>query len=131
MLTRARVDQRLHFDSGVLFPAVRGANVPIFQGKREVPEERLKAINDAYDLLEKFLETDEYLVGNDLTIADFCALCTVSTLRLHAPLDPDTYPKILGWIERLSQIPAYDDLIVRVSAEFTALLDQRRGTAEE
>lgn len=131
LLTRARVDQRLHFDSGVLFPALRGANVPIFQGKKEVPPERLQAISDAFDMLQKFLDTDEYLVGNDLTIADFCALCSVSTLRLHQPLDPEAHSKVIAWIDRLSQIPAYDDLIVRVSNEFTALLDQRRGTAEE
>lgn len=132
LLTRARIDQRLHFDSGVLARALIGANVPIFfEGKKEIPPEGIKAIYSAYDMLEKFLSESEYLVGNDLTIADFSALPSVTTLNLHIPLEAETYPNIIAWIDRLSVIPLYDDLITRVSQEIASLLESKRGSAEE
>lgn len=131
LITRARVDQRLHFDSGVLFPALRGANIPIFTGAKEVPAEKLEAISAAYDLLETFLAEDEYLVGNSVTIADLCAVATVTVMELHQPLGDEQHPKTREWITRLSELPYYEDLITRVVEKFAVFLDQKKAAAAE
>lgn len=44
-----KVDQRLHFDSGVLYPASRSVNLAIFGGASEVPQQLLDNITAAYD----------------------------------------------------------------------------------
>lgn len=131
LVTRARVDQRLHFDSGVLFPALRGANIPIFTGAKEVPAENLEAISAAYDLLETFLAEDEYLVGNSVTIADLCAVATVTVMELHQPLSDEQHPKTREWIARLSELPYYEELITRITEKFAAFLDQKKAAAAE
>lgn len=123
-LQRARVDQRLHFDSGVLFPALRGANMFIILGGVELPEEKLNAIQAALDFLEKFLKDDTYVVGNSLTVADFCCAATVTSLTIHEPLD--TYPNILAWLERLSQLPFFDELNTKVVENYNLFFESRR-----
>lgn len=105
MVKRARVDQRLHFDSGVLFQALRGANTPIYFGGAEVPQDRIDALHAALELLETFLKDDKYLVGNSLTVADLCCLVTVVSFELHFPIESEKYPKVHAWIERLKELP--------------------------
>jgi len=127
LYTRARVDQRLHFDSGVLFPRMRDCTIAIFrEGYAVVPEERVKAVYEAYDLLESFLQNDLYLVGNSLTIADLCCIPTVSTCEYHAPIEAERYPKLAEWIERLSQLPYYEELHGKVISQFREFLDNRK-----
>ena len=108
---RAKVDQRLHFDSGVLFAALINANKPIYVGGCEVPQERIDAIYPALDLLETFLKEDNYLVGNSLTVADFCCATTTTATAIHGiVLDAERYPKILAWLERLKELPYFERL---------------------
>lgn len=128
LLTRARIDQRLHFDSGILYPALRGANMAIFSGEKEVSEAKLEAISSAFDTLETFLSDAQYLVGDSLTIADICVLANVTTLHLHVPLDPEMHGNILAWIERLSaELPSYDVFITEATEKFRAFLDAKKA----
>ncbi|XP_031639306.1 glutathione S-transferase 1-like, partial [Contarinia nasturtii] len=56
LVKRAQVDARLHFDSGHLFARLRFLYFPIFFYKScEMPEERIKEIQTAWDILERFL----------------------------------------------------------------------------
>lgn len=126
LIQRARVQQRLHFDSGVLFSALRAANVSIFLGGSEVPEEALNAISAGYDLLETFLETDEYLVGNSLTVADFCCITSITTMDYHVPIEADKYPKILAWIERVSTLPYFYEINTEPVETLRAFLDKKK-----
>lgn len=68
----------------------------------------------AFEILERFLATDPYLVGNHLTIADISVATTVWALQIYAPLKPDEHPKIVAWLERIKkEIPIF----VEINAE--------------
>lgn len=119
LVQRARVDQRLHFDSGVLFANLRGVFFPIFRsGATEVDQERLDAWYAGLDLLESFLQTDKYLVGNAVTLADITSVTTVHTGKAVFGLDAQKYPKISAWVERLFQLPYINDVSGKISGTF-------------
>lgn len=107
---RAVVDQRLHFDSGILFPRLRNVTFPlVFLGKKEIPEERKAAIEEAYQFMEKFLEASDWIAGDKMTIADFCCVSSVSSLDCLVPLKA-RYPKISAWLERCRKnMVGYDE----------------------
>ncbi|XP_037950212.1 glutathione S-transferase 1-like [Teleopsis dalmanni] len=103
---RSIVDQRLHFECGVLFQGcIRNIALPVFyKNATEVPREKIDAIYEAYDFLETFLGDDPYICGKKMTIADFSIISTVTSLVGLAP----TVPKNLtNWIERMSKLPYY------------------------
>ncbi|KAL5288086.1 GstE2.2 family protein [Megaselia abdita] len=105
---RAIVDQKLYFDAGILAPKLRAIAIHIFNPflPNEISQDKLEAINEAYDFLEKFLETNEYLTGKNATVADICCVATVTSLAFH-PLDSSKYPKTTAWIKRMQQLPFY------------------------
>ncbi|KAF4519147.1 hypothetical protein B566_EDAN007422 [Ephemera danica] len=81
---RAIVDQRLHFDSGILYPRTRDISFSLlFLKCKEIPEEKRKKILDAYELLEKFLEGHDWLAGDSYTIADLFCVASVTSLVLN------------------------------------------------
>ncbi|KAG6445495.1 hypothetical protein O3G_MSEX003974 [Manduca sexta] len=71
---RAIIDQRLHFDSGVLFATLRGTVEPIlYFGEKDYTPQNLDKIRSAYVFLESFLTTP-WLAGEHLTVADICCV---------------------------------------------------------
>nr|AWX68887.1 glutathione S-transferase epsilon 3 [Heortia vitessoides] len=97
---RAIVDQRLHFDSGILFPALRGNVEPVaFRGAKSYTPENLEKVRSAYNFSEKFL-TSEWLAGNEFTLADICCLSSISTLNIILPIDEEVYPNLSAWLKR-------------------------------
>lgn len=129
LYTRARIDQRLHFDSGVLFPRVRACNVKIFWQKGyEFTDVEVQSNHEAYALLESFLQNDTYLVGNTLTLADLACVTTVLNLELITPIDDGKYPKIRGWLNRIADLPYFDEVNKKSVIEFTGLLKHMMAT---
>lgn len=73
-MKRARIDQRLHFDSALFVRGLDIIKAVVFMGSAEVDQGKLDAIERGYQLLEVFLESGTYLVGDSLTVADLsCA----------------------------------------------------------
>ncbi|XP_037045750.1 glutathione S-transferase 1-like [Bradysia coprophila] len=110
LVKRAEVDARLHFDTGFLFARLRFLYEPIlYCGSAEVPEDKVQYIEKCWPIMEAFLERGPYLCGNELTIADYCCVATVSSLR-HYGGDMDKYPKLSGWLKRMRELPDYESL---------------------
>lgn len=108
--TRAKIDQRLHYDN-TLFGHFGGLVVPAFFGKAsEFDSVVTSKVLEAYNLLEVLLKDDLYLVGNALTVADLSAVAIVSTLDALVPIDRVKSPKLLAWIGRLSKLPYYEEI---------------------
>ncbi|KAJ0172117.1 hypothetical protein K1T71_012090 [Dendrolimus kikuchii] len=104
---RAIVDQRLHFDSGILFPAVRSTVEPvIFWGEKSLKPENLNKITKAYEFSERFL-TSQWMAGDDFTVADICCVASISSLNVIFPIDADMYPNLSDWLNRCSQLEIY------------------------
>ncbi|KAJ6635737.1 Glutathione S-transferase 1 [Pseudolycoriella hygida] len=108
---RAKCNQRLHFSDGILYQRLRNCSMCIYAGGTEVPDKDIKNIQDAYELMETFLATDSYLVGDRLTVADLCAIGLIgSTHELYAPVTANKYPKLLNWFDRMKSLPFYDEM---------------------
>lgn len=107
---RATVNSRLHFDSGNLFSNLRALFRPIlYEKSAEMQEERISAVRSQWDTMEKILENGLYMCGNEMTIADLCCIATVSSLTEIATIDADKCPKLLEWIDRMSELPYYEE----------------------
>lgn len=106
---RAVVDQRLHFESGVLFQGcIRNIAYPLFKrNETEVPRTKIDAIYEVYDFLEAFLGKQTCLCGNNLTIADYSCVSSVSSLLGLAAIEPQRYPKLSAWLDRMEKLPDY------------------------
>ncbi|KAH8407569.1 hypothetical protein KR222_007010 [Zaprionus bogoriensis] len=108
-LKRAIVDQRLHFESSVVFAdALKRANMAVFFSK-VLPKDRVDAIQEAYRLLEIFLKDYDYAAGDQLTIADFSLIAPISSLTAYSEIDPVKYPRISAWIKRMEELPYYSE----------------------
>uniref|UniRef100_V5GNG5 Glutathione S-transferase n=1 Tax=Anoplophora glabripennis TaxID=217634 RepID=V5GNG5_ANOGL len=105
---RAIIDQRLHFDSGVLFARHACAVLSILKGQKPVGEEHVKAVNEAYGFIEIFLQHNKYVAGDSLSIADFSILTTISNANVLIPFNESTYPKLTAWRNLLKILPYYE-----------------------
>ncbi|KAJ9592353.1 hypothetical protein L9F63_001122, partial [Diploptera punctata] len=75
---RALVDQRLYFDAGTFHARIFDYFYPVaFTGAEPQPE-KLEKINESLNLLNLFLEDNEFVAGNNLTIADISIVVSVS-----------------------------------------------------
>lgn len=108
---RAIIDHRLHFDSSVLF--VRGLVISrglIFEGEKAIAPKLLAAIEESFTITEKFLEKSNYVAGDQLSIADFSFVTTITSWSgAFAPLSEAKFPKIAAWIKRMQQLPYYKE----------------------
>lgn len=111
LMTRARCNQRLHFNSSILFTRARPCTEAVFfKGATEFPQSGINEILSAYDFMEAFLKDDPYFVGNQLTVADLCIVANFSTTQIAAPLDTARYPKLAAWFERMQKLPYYEEV---------------------
>ncbi|XP_060802263.1 glutathione S-transferase domain-containing protein DDB_G0274223-like [Amyelois transitella] len=94
--TRARVDQLLDFDVGVLY--LRFADYfypPILYGAKTDPA-LLKKLQEALQLFNVLLEGRKFAAASDLTLADLALVATVSTIEI-SDIDLNPYPNIQRW----------------------------------
>lgn len=111
LYTRARIDQRLHFDTGILFTSLKTMMRPIiYEGAVDFTEKQLQVVYSAFDTVETFLAVDPYLVGNQLTVADLSCITTLTQLIFLAKLDATKYPKIAAYVKRLELLPYFEEI---------------------
>lgn len=49
-----------------------------FEKITKITDDMRKSLEDAYDFLEKFLVGNQYVAGNDVTIADFSVITSLT-----------------------------------------------------
>jgi len=132
LLQRAVVDQRLHFESGVVFAnGIRSISKPvIFFGQTKVPKERYDAIIEIYNFVETFLKGKDYIAGDQLTIADFSLVSSVSSLVAFVDLDPIKYARVSAWVKRLEQLPYYEEANGKGARQLMAMIKKTNFTFE-
>lgn len=103
---RAQIDQRLHFDTGVLFPRFLGLVMPLALPETvELPPLAVEKAVEAIQWLAIFLGDNDYLVDNRLTLADLTCATTALSLIYALNVDDGRFAKVLAWIDRLNQLP--------------------------
>jgi len=117
LVKRSTVDARLHFDTGFLFARLRFLYEPVLYQKLAHEQDRVEYLQKAWPILEGFLADGDYLCGNELTVADLCAAATVSSVNETATIDPEQYPLLTDWLERISELPYYKEHNVEGAAK--------------
>ncbi|XP_065219293.1 glutathione S-transferase 1-like [Planococcus citri] len=121
---RALIDQRLHFDSGVLFPKIIKTTRDIkLKTITSVTEEIVTSFENAYDFVEKFLKSNKYAAGDEITIADFSFVTSLTTMNVIVPIDQQKYPLINKYLESLkSQLKSYEEINEKGLEDYTEIL---------
>nr|UUV68086.1 glutathione S-transferase [Dendroctonus rhizophagus] len=119
---RTRVNQMLFFETSILFPSLARAVRPVFyDNATAVPENKIKDIEATLEFLETFLSSTKYLALNNLTIADICALATVSTIQIFHQVNHVKYPNLVAWLSKLKSLEFYNANLEGIQ-KFTDLL---------
>lgn len=106
---RGLVNRMLYFDSTVLFARTYAAIQPIMrQGAKSIPQERKDAIADALSTLNGFLEGNDWVTGEECTVADLCLLASVSSIE-KVGADLSALPNVTAWLERCKSLPGFDE----------------------
>lgn len=112
LAVRARINQRLHFNSSILFTKARPCTEAVFyKAATEFPQSGINEILSAYDFMELFLRTDDtpFFAGATITVADYCLVANFSTTQIAAPLDAAKYPRLAAWFGRMRALPFYEE----------------------
>lgn len=86
------------------------------------PQADIDALYESYDYVEKFLSKQSFLAGDQLTIADLCCICTITSGALFASICEDRYPKLSDWIKKLSALPYYEETNAKDNVEYLEFL---------
>lgn len=114
-----------HFANGNLQPVMGRAmmvgrcKLPPDHPVQRAVEERL---NKVLALIEAQLSTNEHLVGRELTAADIMSVFSLTTMRLFHPVDLSPYPRILNYLRRIGERPAYRRAMAKGDPDLTPLL---------
>lgn len=135
---RARIDQRLHFNTGVLNPLLRAACAQVLRRRQpHLDAELLADAAVAFDFLEQFLADGAFLVGQRLTLADLVCATMVANLvearvvQLEDGGEDGRYTKVATWMRRVAaELPYFDELNQKKAAQygqfFRAQLEQNQ-----
>lgn len=110
--TRAIIDQRLYFDSSILFPRFKPVVYSLVK-KRHISEQQVNDIKEAYGFLEKYLENDPYVAGDRVTLADISCVATVSSLNSMVAVDKK-FQKVHEWWSKLQKEEWYRENVAGV-----------------
>jgi glutathione S-transferase len=106
---RAIVDQRLHFESGVLFARLLRITKPIlFKGKTVIDDADRDNMLEAYQFLNSFLEGKQWVAGDFISVADYSLISSVSSIETLVPIDEEKCPNVVAWQKRLEARPEYE-----------------------
>ncbi|XP_017000359.2 uncharacterized protein [Drosophila takahashii] len=106
---QAVVNQRLYFDMGTLYDAFAKYYYPLFRTGKPGTEEDLKKIETSFGFLDTFLEGQDYVAGDQLTVADIAILATVSTFEI-VKFDFSKYANVTRWYENAKKVtPGWDE----------------------
>lgn len=93
---RATIDQRLFFDATTLLPIIER-----LVGKTgNIDEKEYEQVQEAYGILEKYLQKTRFVACDYLTLADVSCIASVSTMDVLVPVD-EQFDRIHTWITRL------------------------------
>ncbi|XP_018564051.1 glutathione S-transferase 1 [Anoplophora glabripennis] len=105
---RAVVNQRLYFDCGILFPRVSAIVGSLLrEGAKSVSKDKADLLTQGYASLETLLERSTYVAGDQLSLADFNVIATVSSANVLVPIASNRFPKIAEWMSRMQSLPYY------------------------
>ncbi|XP_032312300.1 uncharacterized protein LOC6500725 [Drosophila ananassae] len=127
---RAVINQRLYFDMGTLYDSFAKYYFPLLRTGKPGSQEALEKCNTAFELLNTFLEGQDYVAGSELTVADIVILATVSTTELLPNFDFGKYPNVERWYKNAQKVtPGWSENLEKIQG-FASLCRTRRYTLQ-
>ncbi|KAK9881162.1 hypothetical protein WA026_014510 [Henosepilachna vigintioctopunctata] len=121
---RAVVDQRLYFDMGTLYARYADYYYPVYLHSGSFEPAKLERIKEAFNFLNVFLENQEFAAGNNLTIADFALIATVSNFEISG-FDISPYPNVLSWYNKVkTTAPGYEEVNGKNALLFKQMMEK-------
>ncbi|XP_016968911.1 uncharacterized protein LOC108036991 [Drosophila rhopaloa] len=106
---QAVINQRLYFDMGSMYPSLANYYYKVFITGQYGSEEEFKKVQDAFDFLNTFLEGQEFVAGDQYTVADIAILASVSTFDA-LEFDLSKYPNVAKWYANAKKItPGWEE----------------------
>ncbi len=131
---QALINNRLAFDSGVLFKAFADAYMPLLLGTScKVCKDTMVRMKEVFGFLEGFLKGGSgYVAGTEKpSVADFCILVSYEAIKdLFAPkyIDLDEFPESKKWAAKMrGEVPNYEKVNVEGSKGFADFIKEKSG----
>lgn len=100
----------------------------LFEDSTEFTVKAIEALEEAYGFLDAFLANNrDWLVGEDVTIADLCILTCIATTDLVFPVDEEKYPQLYAWYQRGKELPYYEEVNREGLDELKTVLHTKLG----
>lgn len=123
---RAIVNQRLQFYMGTLLQRIRAIIIPIIkEGEKNISDLKKIQLYEALGYTNGYLEGNDWVAGNHVTLADLAIFVTVSTI-VSFGADVSEYKYLGAWLERCKVLPGFDenaDGVRTFTAVFKSLYD--------
>ncbi|XP_069700047.1 glutathione S-transferase D5-like [Periplaneta americana] len=111
---RAVVNQRLYFDISTLYSNFAAYYFSVFVTGKFGAESHLTKLQEAYQVLDKYLDGQNWAAGDNLTIADMSLISSVTAMQAF-DFDVSKYPNVIKWCENMKKLAGYDEIIVEGS----------------
>ncbi|XP_069700044.1 glutathione S-transferase D1-like [Periplaneta americana] len=122
---RAIVNHRLYFEATCLYQRFLDYYVPILYRGSEGEPAQCKRFEDAFVMLDKYLEGQTWAAGDHITIADFPLIATVSSAEIFE-FDITRYPNVSRWLANAKKsIPKYEELNHAGCLEIRKVMDAK------
>lgn len=108
---QTKVNERLFYIASYIFPRGYQLFFNVFLGKRaaaEVSENELMEFHRGFETVESFLDGNEYLTGNTLTLADLSLWCMTESGSQLIPIVETKYPNYSRWLAKMRELPTFE-----------------------
>ncbi|XP_075981226.1 glutathione S-transferase 1-like [Anticarsia gemmatalis] len=112
LASRMIIEERLNFESNVLFPVCKSAIKSIlFEKASALSDNLVAAINHAYGVLDSYLQETCFVACDHLTLADVSIVSTISSITILLPIDKK-YENLISWLDYLKNEDWYQKINV-------------------
>ncbi|KAL3275751.1 hypothetical protein HHI36_020497 [Cryptolaemus montrouzieri] len=112
LVKRAMINKLLFYDASI-FDKMIGMMRPIFFGDvKELTDWQKASLVDSYESIERILDGNNFVAGNDVTIADISLVVTLTSANCIVPIDFKKFTKIAAWIKIMESFPFYEPNVV-------------------
>lgn len=121
---RSVIDQRLYFDIGILYQSFLDIYIEVMYTGQNGGPMKFAKLEDAFQVLDKYLAGQAWVAGNDLSIADFSIASSVASIEC-CMFDISKYNNVSKWFTKVKKtLPGYNEVFDEEWPHLTAFIEQ-------